>query len=48
VAVRGTAGRYSHGRGQLDWMEDGVARSLRSPTLALGELLAVADGLEPA
>jgi hypothetical protein len=48
VAVRGAAGRYSYGRGQLDWMEGGVARSLRSPTLALGELLAVAEGLEPA
>jgi hypothetical protein len=48
VTVRGAAGRYSYARGQLDWVEGGAARSLRSPTLGLGELLAVAEGLAPA
>ena len=48
VAVRGAPGRYSYQRGQLDWVEGGAARSLRSPTLGLPELLAVAEGLEPA
>jgi hypothetical protein len=46
VEVRGTPGRYSYQRGQLDWVEGGAARNLRSPTLGLAELLAVAEGLE--
>ena len=47
MTVRGSAGRYSYERGQLEWVEGGTARVLRSPTLALGELLAIAEGLEP-
>ena len=48
VTVRGVTGRYSYGLGQLDWIEGGVARSLRSGTLTLAELVGVADRLEPA
>ena len=48
VAVRGEQGRYSYERGELEWVEAGVSRKLRSPTLALGELLAIAEGLRPA
>jgi hypothetical protein len=48
VAVRGTTGRYSYERGQLEWVEGGIARSLRSPTLGLAELVAVAESLVPA
>lgn len=48
VAVRGEQGRYSYDRGELEWVEAGVSRTLRSPTLALGELLAIAEGLRPA
>jgi hypothetical protein len=48
VTVRGRPGRYSYGLGQLDWIEGGVARSLRSGTLTLAELVGVADRLEPA
>jgi hypothetical protein len=48
VEVRGIAGRYSAERGELEWVEDGIAVSLRSPTIGLGELVAIADSLEPA
>lgn len=48
VTVRGVTGRYSYGLGQLDWIEGGVARSLRSGTLTLAELVGVAGRLEPA
>jgi hypothetical protein len=48
VAVRGTTGRYSYDRGQLEWIEGGIARSLRSPALGLAELVAIADSLVPA
>jgi len=48
VAVRGQAGRYSYERGELEWVERGVTRTLRSTTLTLGELLAIAEGLRPA
>ncbi len=48
VVVRGADGRYSHERGQLEWVEDGTSHSLSSHTLSLAELLAIADGLEPA
>jgi hypothetical protein len=46
--VRGQAGRYSYERGELEWVERGVTRTLRSTTLTLGELLAIAEGLRPA
>ncbi len=48
LTVRGEPGRYSYERGQLEWVEGGTSRVLRSPTLALGELLAIAEGLSPA
>jgi hypothetical protein len=41
------AGRYSYEQGQLEWVEDGTTRALRSPSLTLGELLAIAEGLAP-
>lgn len=48
VEVRGTPGRHSQSGGELEWIEDGVVLSLRSDTLGLGELLAIAERLEPA
>ncbi|MGH9230129.1 MAG: zf-HC2 domain-containing protein [Acidimicrobiales bacterium] len=48
VEVRGAAGRYSPERGQLEWVEGGTTHGLSSPTLTLGELLAIAAALEPA
>lgn len=45
VRVRGAIGRYAPDRGELEWIEGGAYRSLRSETLSLGELLAVARGL---
>jgi hypothetical protein len=47
VEVRGTAGRYSAERGQLEWVEDGTTHGLSSHTLTLAELLALAQSLEP-
>lgn len=47
VEVRRTTGRYSPDRGELEWIENGIAVALRSQTLSLGELLRVADHLEP-
>lgn len=46
VELRGTAGRYSQDRGELEWIEGGTSRSLRSPTLTLAELLDIAAALE--
>jgi hypothetical protein len=48
LEVRNAAGRYSQQSGELEWVEDGIAVSLRSTTLGLGELLAIAGDLEPA
>lgn len=48
VTVRGTAGRYSAERGELEWVEDRRAVSLRSSSLGLAELVGIARGLEPA
>lgn len=48
VEVRGAAGRYSRERGELEWVERGVTVSLRSQSLGLGELLGIAERLEPA
>jgi hypothetical protein len=47
VAVRGTAGRWSPSRGELEWTEAGAVRSLRSRTLGLHDLLGIAARLEP-
>jgi hypothetical protein len=46
VEVRGTAGRYTPGNGELEWVEDGRIVSLRSATLSLDELAAIAERLE--
>jgi hypothetical protein len=46
VRVRGFDGRYTAGRGELEWVERGRIVSLRSGTLSLGELLAIAQSLE--
>jgi hypothetical protein len=53
VEVRGTAGRWSDARGELEWVEvDPSGRasvvSLRSTTLGLDELLTIAERLRPA
>jgi hypothetical protein len=48
VDVRGTAGRYSAERGQLEWVEGGTALGLSSHALTLPDLLGVAATLEPA
>jgi Putative zinc-finger len=48
IEVRGTAGRYSAERGQLEWVEDGTTHGLSSHTLTLAELLTLAQSLEPA
>jgi hypothetical protein len=47
VTVRDAPGRYSYEQGQLEWVEGGTTRVLRSPSLTLGELLAIAEGLAP-
>jgi hypothetical protein len=47
VEVRGIDGRYSVGRGELEWTEDGASYSLQSPTVALSELLDIAGTLAP-
>ena len=46
VRVRGSDGRWSAARGELEWVEGGRSVDLRSATLSLEELLAVADRLE--
>ena len=48
VRVRGTAGRYSPEKGELEWLGDGLAITLRSGTLSLGELVRIAEELRPA
>lgn len=45
VEVRGTSARYAPGRGELEWVEDGSLLSLRSGTIGVGELLAIAESL---
>jgi hypothetical protein len=45
VRVRGVIGRYSPLRAELEWVEDGVYRSLRGTALDLAGLLQVADSL---
>jgi hypothetical protein len=48
VRVRGTTGRYSPSRGELEWLEGDIYRSLSGMSLDLGGLLAVSRSLEPA
>jgi len=47
VRVRGRDGRWSPARGELEWVERHRVLTLRSGTLSLEELLAVAASLEP-
>lgn len=46
VRVRGTVGRYSPARSELEWVEDGVYRSLGGTALDLAGLLHVAQSLQ--
>jgi hypothetical protein len=46
VEVRGILGRYSPVRGELEWVEDGVYRSVGGTALDLAGLLRVAESLE--
>lgn len=46
VTVRGAAGRWTPGTGTLEWVEDGVVVTLRSPTLSRAELLDVAASMQ--
>jgi hypothetical protein len=46
VEVRGIAGRYSAERSELEWVEDGVYRSLQAPAFDLAGLLRIAESLE--
>ncbi|HEV8683164.1 MAG TPA: hypothetical protein VGS09_10395 [Actinomycetota bacterium] len=48
VEVRGTIGRYSPVRGELEWVERGIYYSLGGTALDLAGLLQVAASLEPA
>jgi hypothetical protein len=48
VRVRGLDGRYSPSRAELEWVEEGVYRSLGGGALDLSGLLRVADSLRPA
>ena len=47
VRVRGADGRWSPGRGELEWVERHRTITLRSTTLPLEELLTIATSLEP-
>lgn len=46
VEVRGTVGRYTPARGELEWLESGAVLSLQSEWLSLAELITIAEGLE--
>jgi hypothetical protein len=46
VTVRGHPGRWQAATGDLEWVEAGHVRAVRSETLSLDELLAVARSLE--
>jgi Putative zinc-finger len=47
LRVRGSDGRWSPGRGELEWVERHRVLTLRSSTLPLEELLTIAACLEP-
>lgn len=47
VEVRGTEGRWTPDRGQLEWVQGGVYYSLDGSGLGLEDLLAVATSMEP-
>ena len=46
VEVRGLPGRFTPNRGELEWVEAGHVITLRSSTLGLEELLAVATKMD--
>jgi hypothetical protein len=46
VELRGTVARWSPASADLEWVEDGRVWSVRSSTVALGELVALAAGLD--
>ena len=46
IEVRGLPGRFTPNRGELEWVEAGHVITLRSSTLGLEELLAVATGMD--
>jgi hypothetical protein len=48
VRIRGVTGRYSPERGELEWVEGGVYRSLGGTALDLAGLIKVAESLEEA
>jgi hypothetical protein len=45
VTVRGEPGRWRAATGDLEWVEDGHARAIRSSTMSLTELLGISDQL---
>ena len=45
VEVGGVRGRFTPDRSQLEWIDDGLYRSLDAPGLALEELLAIATSI---
>jgi hypothetical protein len=47
VDVGGVEGRFTPDRSQLEWIEDGVYRSLDAPGLELEELLAIGTSIAP-
>lgn len=47
VALRGTGGRYSAARNELEWVEGGVYRSVAGSALDLAGLRRVAESLAP-
>jgi hypothetical protein len=47
VTVRGVPGRYSAERAELEWVEDGVYRSVQAPAFDLAGLLRIAETMEP-
>jgi hypothetical protein len=47
VRVRGHAGRYAPGTGELEWAEDGRVLTLSGTGLTRAELLAAAEALTP-
>jgi hypothetical protein len=48
VVVRGVPGRFSPSRGDLEWFADDIVYRLHSTSLSRNELVAIAEGLEPA
>jgi len=47
IDVRGVRGRYDAGSGSLEWVEDGLAYSLRSDTVGRDELIQLASEMSP-